>query len=141
MSIAFFRRPGTERLYSGVTNSTASDFCICCLKAAEAADGLASLSWLYSGKLPISTISSLSVGGARAISALASLRLNDSLRRLPTITATLRVVLMVLLSKGLGRCRALPTQVWDPNYRRAVLDAWSRDSKPGFAVLRARVDN
>src|SRR5450631_396681 len=138
MSIAFFRRPGTERLYSGVTNSTASDFCICCLKAAEAADGLASLSWLYSGKLPISTISSLSVGGARAISALASLRLNDSLRRLPTITATLRVVLMVLLSRELRRCRVCRSeraiQIID-----ADLDAHSRDGKFWFAAPRARV--
>ena len=46
MSIAFFSTPGTERLYSGVTNSTASASAIFCLNAAEAAGGLASSSWL-----------------------------------------------------------------------------------------------
>src|SRR5437762_1063446 len=47
-----------------------------------------SRSWLYSGSPPISTISSFSDGGASAMSTFAILRVNDSLRRLPTSTAT-----------------------------------------------------
>ena len=39
-SIAFFSTPGTERLYSGVMNRTASAAAICCLNAAEGAGGL-----------------------------------------------------------------------------------------------------
>src|SRR5450631_929865 len=97
MSIAFFNTPGTERLYSGVTKRNAPACWICCLNAAEAAGGFASSSWLYKGNWPISTISILRLGGAMLISALATLRLNDALRRLATRTATLWVVLMDVL--------------------------------------------
>ena len=44
--MAFLSTPGTERLYSGVTNSTASAFRTLALKAVVAAGGLASSSWL-----------------------------------------------------------------------------------------------
>src|SRR5438270_489359 len=50
--------------------------------------GDASVSWLKSGSWPISTICMDSVGGASAMTALAILRLSDSLRRLPTKIAT-----------------------------------------------------
>jgi hypothetical protein len=46
MSSAFLSTPGTERLYSGVTNSTAPASMILCLKLADAGGGLASSSWL-----------------------------------------------------------------------------------------------
>jgi hypothetical protein len=41
-SIAFFRPPGMERLYSGVTNRTASTFAMLSLKALAAAGKSAS---------------------------------------------------------------------------------------------------
>src|SRR5262245_59098388 len=91
-SIAFLRPPGTPRLYSGVTNSTASDDAIFSLKSRLFGGGSCSKSWLKSGRSPISTISSSSGDGAIATSAFAIFRLNDSLRRLPTMTATWRVV-------------------------------------------------
>src|SRR5687768_7530262 len=41
-SIAFFNPPGIDRLYSGVTNSTASTFAMASLKAVAAGGNLAS---------------------------------------------------------------------------------------------------
>jgi hypothetical protein len=55
-SIAFFSTPGTERLYSGVTNSTASTLAIASLNLATAGGGLASSSALKCGRSRISTI-------------------------------------------------------------------------------------
>src|SRR5512142_3473902 len=55
-SSAFFSAPGTDRLYSGVTNNTASARAMRALNAADAGGGSASSSWLNSGRLPISTI-------------------------------------------------------------------------------------
>src|SRR6185312_3106651 len=87
--MAFFRTPGTERLYSGVTNRTASAFLIRSRKLTQSAGGVASRSWLKNDNPPSVTTSSLSDDGASFVRALASLRENDSLRRLPTMTATL----------------------------------------------------
>ena len=40
--MAFFSTPGTERLYSGVANSTASAFSMLCLNAVTCGGGEAS---------------------------------------------------------------------------------------------------
>jgi hypothetical protein len=44
--MAFFNTPGTDRLYSGVANSTASAALIFALNSATGFAGLASSSWL-----------------------------------------------------------------------------------------------
>src|SRR5439155_6842104 len=85
----FFKPPGTERLYSGVTKSSASAAAICWRNVSHAAGGLSSRSWLYSGSSPISTALICSAAGDMAISAFAILRFSEPLRRLPTRTATL----------------------------------------------------
>src|SRR6476469_7082980 len=61
-SMAFFSAPGTDRLSSGVTNSTASALLTRALNATAAGGGLASRSALKSGRSPISTISSFIEG-------------------------------------------------------------------------------
>src|SRR5215472_18420767 len=87
-SMAFLSTPGIERLYSGVTNSTASAALILLLNATHEAGGFASMSWLKNVSSAISMISGSSVGGATLMNVLAILRLKDSLRRLPTTMAT-----------------------------------------------------
>ena len=75
-SMAFFKGAGTERLYSGVTNSTASLRRISSRKRFQVSGGAsASISSLYSGKSPISTILRARLDGASSESARATLRL------------------------------------------------------------------
>jgi len=92
--MAFFSAPGIERLYSGVTNSTASAPRSASRNVVHAAGGVpaSSRSWLYSGSSPSSTNSHCSDGGSTAAMAWAYLRVSDSLRRLPTRTATFLVI-------------------------------------------------
>src|SRR5579859_2112823 len=57
-------------------------------KSTQACGGLSSSSWLKNGSWPISRIESARRGWLNSASACASLRLYDSLRKLPTSTAT-----------------------------------------------------
>ena len=74
---------------------------ICSRNVVHSAGGVASRSSLNMGRLAILTISSDKDSGARAINAFAVFRLNDSLRRLPTITAILCVFINYLFSNCL----------------------------------------
>src|SRR5271170_2357596 len=102
MSMAFLSAAGTERLCSGVTNSTASAALIRCRNAVRSGGGLESRSWLNSGNCAISTISSSSEAGATPMRACAIMRLREPLRILPTMTATLRAVMAVHPSTAVG---------------------------------------
>jgi hypothetical protein len=83
--MAFFRTPGIERLYSGVTNRTPFDACSFSRNASQSAGGFASRSWLKKER-PCGVItSSLSVAGASLASTLAILSEKLSFRRLPTM--------------------------------------------------------
>jgi len=85
LDVRIFNTPGIERLYSGVTNRTPSDFCSFARNAIQSAGGAASSSWL---KLEIPcgvTTSSFSDAGASLASALAILSEKLSLRRLPAM--------------------------------------------------------
>src|SRR4051794_28563401 len=83
-SIAFFSAPGMDRLYSGVTKSTASDRAIASLSSRASGGYSASWSGLYSGRLPIGISVKDSSGGARRIRARDSSRLMDVEDRLST---------------------------------------------------------
>src|SRR5690606_631500 len=96
-SRAFFRTPGIERLYSGVKNSTPSLSRTCCLRRRTGSGSLPSSSWSYRGRSPMRTSSKLQPSGASRIIASASLRLKDSLRRLPMSRALVRLSMCVLL--------------------------------------------
>ncbi|MCY1361597.1 hypothetical protein D9M69_482670 [compost metagenome] len=85
--MAFFSTPGIERLYSGVTNSTPCAAATSLLRRFTGAAWLPSSSWLYSGRSSMRRVSNVKSDGARCASASASLWLNESLRRLPTMTA------------------------------------------------------
>src|SRR5271155_4763755 len=83
--MAFFKTPGIERLYSGVTNRTPSDFCSFSRNASQSAGGEASRSWLKN-EMPCNVVmSSLSEAGASFANVLAILSEKLSLRRLPTM--------------------------------------------------------
>src|SRR3984885_10138799 len=88
-SIAFFNTPEIARLYSGVTNNTALDACSISRNFTQSAGGAASRSWLKNEMPCKVTTLSFNVSGASFASALAILREKLSLRRLPTMTATL----------------------------------------------------
>ncbi len=94
--MAFFNTPGIERLYSGVTITTPSDFCSFSRNATQSAGGLASRSWLKNDNPSRVTTSSLIEGGASLASALPTLSENASLRRLPIMTATLWAMTSIL---------------------------------------------
>src|SRR4029079_3471706 len=83
--MAFFSTPGIERLYSGVTNSTASDFCSFSRNASQSAGGADSRSRLKKEIPPSVGTSSFSEAGASLASALAILSEKLSLRSEPTI--------------------------------------------------------
>ena len=100
-SMAFLSTPGTERLYSGVTNSTPSEALMAAFSRLTGSAWLASSSWLYSGRSAISANLKVTSDGASLTSASASWRLNDSRRRLPTTTR-------IWLIKGSGEGMA-----WD----------------------------
>ncbi len=101
-SMAFFNAPGIERLYSGVTNSTASEAAIASLRALGRAGKSLSKSGLYSGRLPIgSSVKSRSSGASR-ISARLRTRLIDVDDRLPTKYPTLYVLMGALLGMRAG---------------------------------------
>jgi hypothetical protein len=85
--MAFFSTPGIERLYSGVTNSNPEAACSSAFSRLTGAAWLASSSWLYRGRSPISTWLKLKSAGPSLASAVANWRLSDSRRRLPTTTA------------------------------------------------------
>src|SRR5690554_2203558 len=88
-SIAFFKTPGTERLYSGVRNKIPSTALIFSFNATHSFGGFASRSSLNIGRQDMFNSSIDKDSGAIAINALAVFRLKDSLRRHPTITAIL----------------------------------------------------
>ena len=69
--------------------------------------GCSSSSWLYNGRSPICTWRKENSGGASFTMASASFRLNESFRRLPTITA-IWYWLILLFSVGYGICISLP---------------------------------
>ncbi|MNR32025.1 hypothetical protein D3C85_1495760 [compost metagenome] len=75
-------------MYSGVRNSSALAPAICARKRFTASTSLPSASWLYKGKVSMAISSKLKPSGAMRAMACASLRLNDSSRKLPTMTAT-----------------------------------------------------
>src|SRR3954469_7863433 len=83
-SMAFFRAPGMERLYSGVTKSSASDRAIASFSARASGGYSASWSGLYSGRFPIGISVNSRSGGARRISERDRIRLIDVEDRLPT---------------------------------------------------------
>src|ERR1700680_2924412 len=91
--MAFFRTPGIDRLYSGVTNSTPFDFCSFSRNASQSAGGAASRSWLKNEISCKVVTSSFSEAGASLASAWAILSEKLSLRRLPTIATTLWVAI------------------------------------------------
>src|SRR5690606_17931320 len=95
-SIAFFKTPGTERLYSGVKNKRPSAALISFRKSTHSFGGFSSKSSLNQGSPDMSKSSIDKDSGAIAIIALAVLRLKDSLRRLPTITAILYFFIIFL---------------------------------------------
>src|SRR5690606_7368797 len=87
--MAFFNTPGTDRLYSGVTKMTASTAATSVFRRLTGSAWLPSSSWLYRGRSSIRIREKEKWDGARRIRPSASLALNDSLRRLPTITPIL----------------------------------------------------
>src|SRR6476469_7570731 len=87
-SIAFLRQPGTERFYSGVTNSNPSEPRLTLRNVSHSPGALTSRSSLNIGTSLISTSSHVIPLGDRAMAAFATLRLKDSRLRLPTTTAT-----------------------------------------------------
>src|SRR6202008_1059250 len=86
--MAFFKTPGIERLYSGVTKITPFDFCSFSRNASQSAGGAASRSWLKKEMPPSVVTASLSAAGASLASAFATFSVKLSLRRLPTIATT-----------------------------------------------------
>src|SRR5271157_3054720 len=86
-SRAFLTRPGIERLYSGETKRRPDAALISFFIRTTSGAGCSSSSWLYSGRSPIRTWRKENSGGASFTMASASFRLNESFRRLPTITA------------------------------------------------------
>src|SRR6266700_2785321 len=86
--MAFFRTPGIERLYSGVTNNTPFDFCSFSRNASQSAGGAASKSWLKKETSCRVVTSSFNDAGASLARALAILSDKLSLRREPTIVTT-----------------------------------------------------
>ena len=78
---------GIERLCSGVTIRTPSAFAISSLKRTTSAGRLPSLSWLYIGRSSMRTILASNLPAPSLTSAWASLRLIDSRRLEPTMTA------------------------------------------------------
>src|SRR5688572_19600448 len=85
--MAFFSTPDIERLYSGVTKISPRAALISAFKRFTGSAGLASSSWLYRGRSSILTSLKETSAGASLEIAVASLRLNESRRRLPTTTA------------------------------------------------------
>src|SRR3954468_23745903 len=83
-SIAFFSAPGMERLYSGVTKSTASEREMASLSAVASGGELVSWSGLYNGRLPIGISVNCRSGGASRIKARDRIRLIEVEDRLPT---------------------------------------------------------
>src|SRR5690606_36065580 len=98
-SMAVFKTPGTERLYSGVKNKKPSAARICSRKATHSFGGDPSRSSLNHGRPAMLTNFIDSDSGASDISVLAVFRLKDSLRRLPTITAMLCFFMMFISSR------------------------------------------
>src|SRR3954453_14981236 len=83
-SMAFFKAPGMERLYSGVTNSTASEAAIASLSAVASGGEAVSWSGLYNGRLPMGISVTSSPPGASRINARDRARLIELEDRLPT---------------------------------------------------------
>ena len=102
--MAFFSTPGIERLYSGVTNSRPCAPLTPAFSRLTCSDGVASWSWLYSGRSSMRTCSKLKSGGASAARAVASLRLIESLRMLPTTTAILIELMESPVTGEAGLC-------------------------------------
>ena len=104
--MAFLSTPGTERLYSGVTKSTAS---AAAHPVAERAPGRRRVGvQVFVVERQIADLDDVefaAVGAASAARALAILRLSEAVRRLPTITATLRA--FGDTPRGRGRLTAL----------------------------------
>src|SRR5690554_4867 len=98
--MAFFNTAGIERLYSGVKKRSPSAATIFSRNVTHSCGGVASKSSLNIGRLAIFSTSRESDSGASAINALAVFRLNDSFRRLPTITAILYFFIIFILVLG-----------------------------------------
>src|SRR5690554_3895999 len=96
--MAFLSTPGMDRLYSGVTNSKPCDAEISAFKRLTLSAWLASSSWLYRGRSPISSFLKVNSGGPSLINALASCRLKDSCLKLPITTAIWYWLMFSLLS-------------------------------------------
>ena len=94
-SIAFFKTPGIELLYSGVTNSKPSALAIVAFNSATrlGMPSAASTSPLYSGMPSILSVWSAALLGISSTAARSSALLNEPRRRLPEIPTILDTVL------------------------------------------------
>src|ERR1700687_3951471 len=99
-STAFCSTAGIERSCSGVTNSTPSARVISSLNRTTSAGRLPSLSWLYIGRSSMRTNVASNLSAPSLASAWAYLRLIDSRRFEPTITAMLGLGMVEYLGVG-----------------------------------------
>src|ERR1700756_5720829 len=127
--MAFFRTPGIERLYSGVTKIKPFDFCSFSRKASQSAGGAASRSWLKNER-PLSVTTSIFSGsGVSLASAFAIFSEKLSLRRLPT---------MVRMWWGMG-CPSNGRERLRFTYRHREMDASASTARKWKHSVRAVV--